>query len=495
MRISRAIASIRWRIVLAYLGVILVSFVIISSAVSKLLTNVLLDQQMAVHMQELDRLSVEVAPMMARGDADEMYQWARENGRELGGRILILSPQGQVWVDGFSQLNGVRLEQTEVQQVASGAKDRTWGFHELSDPDTQEDTRLWTAYCTASVIENADQLGILLFSVSLQDAVDTIAEFNLKIVILAVGVSAMVVVISLWMSSLITKPIVNMTKVVEKVGQGDLTQRVPVSGNSEISRLAETFNMMSERIQTLDDTRNEFVSNASHELKTPLSSIKILVETLIHSDFEDTAIYKEFLGDIDHEIDRLSAIINDLLNLVHFDAQTEIAQAPLRMDLIARTAAERLIPLAQGKKIDVVIDQMKPAVVLGDALKLEQVVSNLVDNAIKYTPEGGAVEVSLAVERDKVRLMVKDNGNGIAPEDLKHVFERFYRVDKARSRSSGGTGLGLAIVKRIVQMHGGTIHVSSKLGEGSVFTVELAAADPALLLTNPPQKEAQTHEE
>ena len=101
------------------------------------------------------------------------------------------------------------------------------------------------------------------------------------------------------------------------------------------------------------------------------------------------------------------------------------------------------------------------------------------DNAIRYTPEGGAVEVSLAVERDKVRLMVKDNGNASPPRDLKHVFERFYRVDKARSRNSSGTGLGLAIVKRIVQMHGGTIHVSSKLGEGSVFTVELAAADPA----------------
>jgi signal transduction histidine kinase len=267
-------------------------------------------------------------------------------------------------------------------------------------------------------------------------------------------------------SRIFTRPIDELSQGISRMTQGDLSSRVTVRGRNEFSQLAEAFNMMCERLERLDQTRNQFVSNASHELKTPLSTMKILSETLLYQEQCDLGVQKEFLADINKEIDRLNTIINDLLTLVHMDDRgvTKLQPQLMSLDKLVQDAARRLRPLAEGREIALDVAVRDQIETMGDPSRLEQVFYNLIDNAIKYTPKGGKVRVEVARAGKKAVVKVIDNGIGIPKADQLHVFDRFYRVDKARSRDTGGTGLGLAIVKQIVLLHEGSVTVTSEEG-------------------------------
>jgi len=218
--------------------------------------------------------------------------------------------------------------------------------------------------------------------------------------------------------------------------------------------------------------RDEFVSNASHELKTPLSTMKILSESILYQDEVDPEMMKEFFQDVNHEVDRLTGVINDLLRLVQEDInESELNYTRLSLDELIRKVTLRLTPLANKKGIRL-DTKLAPVTMMADASKMEQIIMNLVDNAIKYTDEG-SVTVSVRSEGGEAVLIVKDTGIGIPEEAIPRLFDRFYRVDKARSRGTGGTGLGLSIVERLIVRHGGYIRVESTLGKGSTFTVRM----------------------
>ena len=255
--------------------------------------------------------------------------------------------------------------------------------------------------------------------------------------------------------------------------------------------------MMSEKLQNMDQMRNDFISNASHELKTPLSAMKILIESLLHQETPDPAMTREFLGDINQEIDRLSAIVGDLLTIVRFDSKSEKLQMePIALDELLFDTLSRLSPVAKKAQITIEPSCDELCFVNGDPIKLQQVIYNLVDNAIKYTPEGGTVWVKLYNEGDKAVLEVRDNGIGIPKESLPHLFDRFYRVDKARSRSTGGTGLGLSIVQSVVHTHGGDIEVDSEDNVGTVFHVYLPLVeDPYADYLDEDEEATDAHEE
>ena len=229
---------------------------------------------------------------------------------------------------------------------------------------------------------------------------------------------------------------------------------------------------MSEQIEAHDRVRDEFVSNASHELKTPLSTMKLLSESILYEENPDPALMKEFFQDVNHEVDRLSRVITDLLRLVQIDeTESKVQAVPVRLDAVAHRVLDRLQPLADKKGI-ALRAALQEATVAGDAMRLEQVATNLIENALKYTDEGH-VEVRVLTSGEEALLRIADTGIGIPEDAQTHVFERFYRVDKARSRGTGGTGLGLAIVERVVALYNGYVEVESKLGEGSTFTVHL----------------------
>ena len=230
-------------------------------------------------------------------------------------------------------------------------------------------------------------------------------------------------------------------------------------------------------LRRLERVRQDFVANVSHELKTPLASIKAYTETLLDWALHDENVNVRFLNRIDEQADRLNQLILDLLSLARLESGHEVFQhGPLAVSAVAETCIETHRGRAEAKGLDLKLD-LGPVVdsilVVADEEAVHQILDNLVDNAIKYTPEGGWIRVDCRLLDDAVELDVADSGIGIPRDDLPRIFERFYRVDKARSREMGGTGLGLSIVKHLIQSIGGQVSVDSRVGEGSRFTVQL----------------------
>ena len=232
-------------------------------------------------------------------------------------------------------------------------------------------------------------------------------------------------------------------------------------------------------LRQLETTRREFVANVSHELRSPLASVKAMVETLEGGAISDEAVAADFLQRAHREVDRMSAIVDDLLELSRIESgQSKLRKEIVSLAAIAMGVRSTLEPRSSSSRIEVEVSAHAHWPVLGDEGKLRQVVSNLLDNALKFTPQGGRIEISIGENPtgDAVRVEVRDNGDGISPEHLPHLFERFYKAD--RSRHGKGTGLGLAIVKHIVESHGGEIGVESELGTGSTvwFTIPVGHA-------------------
>jgi two-component system phosphate regulon sensor histidine kinase PhoR len=248
----------------------------------------------------------------------------------------------------------------------------------------------------------------------------------------------------------------------------------PIAGGGEWALLV-VFHDVTES-KRLEDVRRDFVANVSHELRTPLSGIKSVIETLLSGAAAEPDIASDFLGRAETEVDRLVQLVEELLALSRLEAgDIRFAEQPLDMADVIRSAADRMQPNARRAGIRLKVETNgRPQQVSGDAAALERAVVNLIDNAIKFTPEGGSVELSSRAEDDAVTLVVRDTGAGIDPLDLPRVFERFYKADRARQR--GGTGLGLAIVKHTVEAHGGSVTVESQLGSGSTFRIRLPRA-------------------
>ena len=279
-------------------------------------------------------------------------------------------------------------------------------------------------------------------------------------------------ILTFLLSGWLTKPIVELTAAIRRMGTQGYGVRVKVTGGGEIAELGRAFNRMSERIEDHDRVRDEFIANASHELKTPLATMKLLSESILYQDDPDPAMMKEFFNDVNHEIDRLSRIVTELLRLVQEDTGVQaLTLEPVRLDQLTETVCKRLQPLTADKRIDLSVETV-PVTIQADPSRMEQVVINLVENGLKYT-DAGSVKARVFIEDNEAVFQVVDTGIGIPENAVDHLFERFYRVDKARSRGTGGTGLGLAIVEKIVALHNGYIQVSSQLGQGSTFTVRL----------------------
>ena len=243
---------------------------------------------------------------------------------------------------------------------------------------------------------------------------------------------------------------------------------------TETRQMTEAFNKMLGRLRVLDDSRTEFVSNVSHELKTPLTSMKVLSDSLLTQEDVPVELYKEFMGDLSEEIERENKIINDLLSLVKMDKTADTMNiSSVNINTLVERILKQLRPIAAKNNIEVVFESFRPVTAEVDEVKLSLAITNLVENAIKYNQENGWVHVALNADHKLFYIEVADSGIGIAPEETDHIFERFYRVDKSHSREIGGTGLGLAIARSAIVMHRGAIKVYSQPGKGTTFTVKI----------------------
>ena len=270
----------------------------------------------------------------------------------------------------------------------------------------------------------------------------------------------------------LTKRIKALVTATRIVSEGDYDHVIKVKGSDELSDLAVEFNALTSRLKETEEMRRRFVSDASHELKTPLASIRLLSDSIANSESMDTETMRDFVTDIGSEAERLQRITEKLLSLSRLDSHVDTPHVPTELAPVIRKTLHLLSPLAGEKDVCISTELTEGCTILGNEDLLYRIIFNLVENAIKYNKDGGEVNINLSKEDDRAVLKVEDTGVGIPEEDIPHIFSRFYRVDKARSREAGGSGLGLSIVHDAVELHGGTISVCAGDMGGSRFTVE-----------------------
>ena len=432
-----------------------------------------------------DALAEQFGDQMVAFDASGMYAAARETAQNEQSRVLVLDPLCVVQVDTDSRLNGARFITAEIDTVLRGGQS-DYGYYDAGNSGTYwlraalnafSSVDTMTGVYASGIYANGQLSGVLVYISQVQEIYESLRDIQLRILFWLIIVAAAVMLVNVFVLRTITRPITELNEGISRMSRGDFSARVNVRGRNEFAGLASAFNSMSERLEQLDNSRNQFVSNTSHELKTPLSTIKILIETLLYQEPIDPGMTKEFLTDVNKEIDRLNRIVSDLLTLVNIDSGSmKLNLTDVDVSSLLDVPVKRLAPLARENGIELEYSARDSLVVTGDAVKLQQVIYNVIDNAIKYTPRGGEVHCALSRSGRMAVIRIADTGEGIPAEDLPHIFDRFYRVDKARSRETGGTGLGLSIVKQIVVSHGGTITPESEIGKGTTFTIQLPLA-------------------
>ncbi len=378
------------------------------------------------------------------------------------GRVIVVNGSFQIIRDTYGLDEGKTIIAKEIIETFKGINTDFYNaendFIEVVSP-IQDDV-------TKSV------LGAFIISVPTTDIIQSRAN----VLLLQTIVSILIIFVSLYASRLLVKPFGKVTAMMNS-GADFLTEDISIPDYTETKLLSEAYNQMRHRLQAQEESRQEFVSNVSHELKTPMTSMKVLSDSLVQQaqmGEVPNELYQEFMKDIGEEIDRENKIITDLLNLVKMDRRSNdvhIEETNIN-DLIA-LILKRLRPIAAERGIEIALESYKPIIAQVDQTKLTLAVSNLVENAIKYNKENGWIHVSLNVDNTYFFIKVEDSGIGIPEEDLDRIFERFYRVDKSHSREIGGTGLGLAITNSAVRMHHGAIRVYSREGEGTTFTVRI----------------------
>ena len=316
--------------------------------------------------------------------------------------------------------------------------------------------------------------GVMLATVSTDSIEDTVN------VVYTVGgsmigiVMILLAILSIFLADRVVRPLHRITAAIESVTEGYSDDVLHVDTFTETKQMSEAFNKMLGRLKLLDESREEFVSNVSHELKTPMTSMKVLADSLLEQDNVPVEMYQEFMGDIAKEIDRENQIITDLLSLVKMDKTgPNINIRSVNINDLLEQILKRLKPIAEKKNVEMVMESFRPVTAEIDETKFSLAISNLVENAIKYNHDNGWVHVSLNADHKFCYIKVEDSGIGIPEEDQAHIFERFNRVDKSHSREIGGTGLGLAIARNAVIVHRGSIKVHSTEGEGTTFTVRI----------------------
>ncbi|MBR5156517.1 MAG: HAMP domain-containing protein [Clostridia bacterium] len=332
----------------------------------------------------------------------------------------------------------------------------------------------WYIEAAVPIIKNSKPVGAVFLVLSGDSTEQVITHIRNSLLVLGLFIIIVVGIFSTTMASLVTRPVEKLTKFINNMPKDSL-QKVEVTTKDEVGQLALAFNDLIDRLAELEDKRRAFVSDASHELKTPLSIIKLLSDSLIQTENPDPEFIKEFLSDMNNEVERLTRIIERLLNLTQMDSkQLNMQFVHTDMKEIMNEICKKLAPLASKKGILFSLNMIEDEVILPiERDSLVEAIYNIADNSIKYTEEGGEVVIELSRDLGNVFVSVADSGIGIPKDSVQKIFDRFYRVDKARARETGGTGLGLAIALDAVKLHGGYIEVNSEECVGSKFTIVL----------------------
>lgn len=397
-------------------------------------------------------------------ESEEIDQEAEAIATIYQGRIMLVDQNLRVIKDTYGLEEGKTVISTEVIQCFTGSATKYVN-------DLGEYIQL-----TMPVVDASSEkvCGAVIMSFSTKNFQLVSESVSRRAIILLLSLAICVLFISFAYSILVTKPLQKVTESIDDISRGYMDVKVDMHSYSELMTISDSFNQMIDVIQKQDEARQEFVSNVSHELKTPLASMKVLSDSLLSQEGMPEELYREFLVDITSEIERMTSIINDLLSMVKLDKNTaHMNVTNVSINDLLDQLLKRLRPIAAERNIELVYESYRPVMADIDEVKLSIAFNNLIENAIKYNYDNGWIRVTLNADHKFFYVKVQDSGVGI-PEDVQdNVFERFYRVDKARSRETGGTGLGLALTRSAVLLHRGSIKLYSKEKEGATFTVRI----------------------
>jgi len=410
----------------------------------------------------------------------ELKRLAKTLGQPGVQRVTLILPDGTV--AGDSDEDPTRMDnhagRPEVKEALAGETGSSVRVSSTLNANLM--------YVALPVDLDGQLTGVVRLSIPLTVIDETLKGMLWKIFLAGLLIALAATPISLYISGRISRPLLQMKDNAERFASGKLDSRIRVEGPDDVIRLAEALNQMAaqlddriHRLRKLENIRRDFVANVSHELKTPITSIKGFVETLLGGALDSPEDSKRFLGIVAGQADRLNAIIDDLLVLSRLEQDSEKVEIIIEesgLKPVLEMAIQACAPKASEKKIRVDLNCPESVTARINPQLLEQAVINLVDNAVKYSLPSTQVQVDVSSDNGEIAVVVTDEGRGIAKEHFPRLFERFYRVDSDRSREMGGTGLGLAIVKHIAQVHGGSVSVDSSVGKGSTFRIHLPAS-------------------
>lgn len=392
------------------------------------------------------------------------------------GRVLVINNDLKVVKDTYGISENKTIISEEVVRCIKGENtsryDKNNGYVEMTIPITE------TVTFGGDEKEKIERIeivrGVMLVSASTDSIRITMEILSRKALIVEVIVILAIVIVSVLAAKVLIRPFEKITEALNRAQEGYTDDPISVTDCLETEHIGDAFNRVLGRMKVLDTSRQEFVSNVSHELRTPITSMKVLADSLISQKDVPIELYQEFMTDIAEEIDREDKIITDLLSLVKMDrTAADLNITEVDIDALVELIMRRLRPIAQNRDVEVVYESVRPVTAAVDEVKMTLVISNLVENAIKYNKEHGWVKVKLDADHQFFTVEVADSGVGIPDECLDHIYERFFRVDKSRSREIGGTGLGLAITRSAILMHRGIIKAESVEGEGTTFTIKV----------------------
>lgn len=479
-----AIVKLRTKILSTYIGLAVVGVVLVGVLSSWQIKRYLeerIRRDLSAHVTLLVGLYQNGALAPDLPAAMEMR--LRAIAGDLGIRVTVLRKEGTVIFD-----SGVRTDSLPlVENHLNRPEVRAAGPHRIGTNMRHSNT-VGINYLYAAQQLTGANLGELdsgyvraALPVTELEQLDSRVQWTVA----AVGVLTICLIAfaSMRLSTKISHPLLELVDTAQAITRGDVSKRAHVPTNDEIGLLSSAINEMAGKLgnditqlQKLESVRSEFLGNVSHELRTPIFSIQGFLETLLDGAMDDPSVNREFLEKAHRHAERLNALLNDLIEISRIESgEMKMSFRYFSVREFVEQMAEEMRPAAAKKQITITVDSEvdNAAQVYGDKERLRQVMVNLIDNSVKYTEPGGTVRCTIGSAGVRTHIRVQDTGCGIAPEHLSRIFERFYRVDRDRSREVGGTGLGLAIVKHIVEAHGGTISVESVVGKGSSFTFAL----------------------
>lgn len=458
--------SLKFRIIFLFIAVGIIPCLVLKAVILESYENRAVDVRTAQLQNQCTILCNQIGAggYLDTGLSEVLEAELEQMSGIYNGRIMLINSQYQITEDTYDLDTGKIIVSEDVMQCFEGEGTKIY------DRDNQ-----YIEVTSPVFVPGSEQVsGVLLASVSADSVLDGLSVLG-GTAWVAVGVTALLVAaLAVILGSVMVRPFARITASIEAVSEGYDTNYLHENAYTETSLLSEAFNKMLGRLKILDDSRQEFVANVSHELKTPITSMKVLADSLLVQEDAPVELYREFMADLSEEIEREDKIINDLLSLVKMDKTASTLDVKqTNINELVEKILKRLQPIAAAANIEVVFESFRPVNAEVDEVKLSLAITNLVENAVKYNVEGGWVHVSLNADHKFFYIEVADSGIGIPAEAQEHIFERFYRVDKSHSREIGGTGLGLAIARNAVVLHRGAVKVYSQVGEGTTFTVRI----------------------